>query len=63
MVYLNDILIYTSKTKKEYKKKIQEVLQLLKKQNIQLNKEKSKFTKTEVIFLKMIISRERLKIE
>ena len=44
MVYLDNILIYTKGTRKVHKKEIQKVLQLLKKNNIWLNKDKSKFT-------------------
>ena len=42
---------------------MKEVLQLLKKHNIYLNKEKSKFTRKEVTFLGTIISQEGLRME
>ena len=57
IVYLNDILIYTKRTKKEHEKETKEVLQLLKKYNICLNEEKSKYTRKEVMFLGTIISK------
>ena len=63
IVYLDNILIYTKGTRKKHEKETQEVLQLLKKYNIYLNKEKSKYTKIEVTFLGTIISRKELKME
>ena len=46
MAYLDDIIIYTKGTKEEHKKEAQEVLQLLKDYHINLNHEKSEYTKT-----------------
>ena len=63
IAYLNDILIYTKETKEKHNRETRKVLQLLKEHNICLNQEKSEYTKTEVIFLRIIISREGLKIE
>jgi len=63
MAYLDDIIIYTKGTKEEHEKEAQEVLQLLKDYHINLNYEKSKYTKTEVTFLGAIISREGLRME
>jgi len=63
MVYLDDILIYTQRTKEKHEKEIQKVLQLLQEQKIQFNPEKSEFTKMEVMFLGIVISWEGLKIE
>ena len=56
MVYLDDILIYTQRTKEKHEKEIQKVLQLLQEQKIQFNPEKSEFTKMEVMFLGIVIS-------
>src|SRR6266513_5219487 len=42
---------------------MKEVLVLLQKHDIRLNKEKSEFTKKEVIFLGTIISRDGLRME
>jgi len=56
MTYLNDIFIYTKGTREEHEQETKEVLQLLKKHDICLNKEKSEYTKTEVTFLGTIIS-------
>ena len=63
MVYLDDILIYTKGTKEEHEEETREVLQLLKKNNIWFNQEKSKFIQKEVTFLGVVISEEGLKIE
>src|SRR6266480_2876814 len=63
MAYLDDILIYTKGTREEHERETKEVLQLLKKQDIHLNKEKSEYTKEKVTFLGTIISREGLAME
>jgi len=63
MAYLDDILIYTKGMKKKHEQEAKEVLQLLKKHDICLNKEKSEYTKTKVIFLRTIISWEGLRME
>ena len=63
IAYLDNILIYTLRIKKIYKEETQKVLQLLKNYKINLNKEKSKYIRIEIIFLGTIISEERLKIE
>ena len=63
MAYLNDIFVYTKGIKEEHKQETKEVLQLLKEKDICLNKEKSEYTKTEVIFLGTVISREGLRME
>ena len=63
MAYLDDILVYTTGTKEGHEKEAQEVLQLLQEYHINLNEEKSKYTKQEVTFLGTIISKEGLKME
>ena len=63
MAYLDDILIYMKRTREEHEKETQKVLQLLRDYHINLNREKSKYTKMKVTFLRTIISREGLKIE
>ena len=63
MAYLDDIIIYTKETIEEHERETQEVLQLLKKYHINLNKKRSEYTKTEVTFLGAIISREGLRME
>ena len=63
MAYLDNILIYTKGTKEEHERETKEVLVLLRKYDIRLNQEKSEFSKKEVIFLRTIISRDRLKME
>ena len=63
MAYLDDIFIYIKGMKEEHEQEAKEVLQLLKKHNIYLNKEKSKYMKMKVTFLGTIISREGLRIE
>ena len=55
MVYLDNILIYTLKTKEEYEKEVGEVLQILKENNIILNSKKSEYSRKEVTFLGTII--------
>ena len=63
MAYLNDIFVYTKGIKEEHKQETKEVLQLLKEHNIYLNNEKSEYTKMEVTFLGIIISKEGLRME
>ena len=63
MVYLDDILIYTKGSKDEHEKEVKEVLELLKENNICLNEEKGEYSKMEVTFLGIIISREGLRME
>ena len=63
MAYPDDIIIYTKGTKEEHEKEAQEVLRLLKDYYINLNHEKSEYTKKEVTFLGAIISREGLHME
>ena len=63
MAYLDDIIIYTKGMKEEHEKEAQEVLRLLKDYHINLNHEKSEYTKKEVTFLGAIISREGLCME
>ena len=63
MAYLDDILVYTTGTKEEHEREAQEVLQLLREYHINLNEEKSEYTKQEVTFLGAVISREGLKME
>src|SRR5216110_1005254 len=63
MAYLDDILIYTKETRKKHERETKEVLSLLQKHDIWLNKEKSEFTKKEVTFLRTIISRDGLRME
>ena len=55
--YIKDILIYTS-TKQEHIKKIKELLEILEKENIVVNFEKSCFLKQRVNFLGYILTSE-----
>ena len=63
IVYLDDILIYTPRTKEEHEREVGEVLQILKESDITLNSKKSKFSKKEVTFLGTIILGQGLRIE
>ena len=63
MVYLDNILIYTLEMKEKHEKEVEKVLQILEKNNIILNQKKSKLTKKEVTFLRIIISDKGLRME
>ena len=61
IIYLNNILIY-SKNEKDYKKHIRQIQNTLKKVNLKIVSEKSKFYQTEIEFLEYIIINYRIKI-
>ncbi len=61
IVYLNDILVYL-KTKKEHMQYVKKVLQTLKKVNLRIKSEKSKFHVQNVQFLKFIVMFQSLKM-
>lgn len=54
VAYLNNVLIY-SKNKKDYKKHVQIVLNILKKNKVKLALSKAKWFKEEVKFLSLIV--------
>ncbi len=61
IVYLNDILVY-SKMKKKHVQHVRKVLQTLKKVNLHIKSEKSKFYVQNVQFLKFIIMFQSLRM-
>jgi len=62
VVYLDDILIFTE-TLKEQRRVTQRVMELLRKNNLFLKPEKCKFEKTEVEYLRVIISQNSVKMD
>jgi len=62
VVYLDDILIFTE-TLEEHHKVTQRVMELLWKNNLFLKPEKCKLEKTEVEYLKVIISQNSIKMD
>ncbi len=61
IVYLNDILVY-SKMKKEHVQHVKKILQTLKKVDLHIKSEKSKFHVQSVQFLKFIVMFQSLKM-
>jgi hypothetical protein len=61
-VYINNILVYTSRPLEEYIDYIKKVLRKLKKYKLYLQLEKCKFYIKEIEYLGFIISTERVKI-
>jgi len=62
VVYLDDILIFTE-TLEEHWKVTQRVMELLQKNNLFLKPEKCEFEKTEVEYLRVIISQNSIKMD
>jgi len=62
VVYLDDILIFTE-TLEEHRKVTQRVMELLQKHNLFLKPKKCKFEKTEVEYLRVIISQNCVKMD
>ncbi len=60
-IYLNDIIIY-SKILKKYKQHVQLILNKLQEVDLQININKCKFYVQKIIFLKLLISIKRLKM-
>ena len=63
LVYLDNILIYTSSTKEEHAKKVRLVLDKLEKYNLLLNLKKYEFYITKTKYLEYIISKDRVRID
>ena len=61
LIYLDDILIY-SRTEKEHKDHVRQVLEALLKENLRINPDKTEFHRKEVEFLGYIIKRKEIKI-
>ncbi len=61
IVYLNDILVYF-KTKKEHVQHVKKVLQTLKKVDLRIKSEKSKFHVQSVQFLRFIVMSQNLRM-
>ncbi len=59
--YLNDIIIY-SKTLKEHKRHVRLVLNRLREADLQINIDKCEFYVQKIIFLKLLMSIKRLKM-
>jgi len=62
VVYLDDILIFT-RTKEEYAKAIQRVLQVLQEHKLFLHPEKYEFFKEQIEYLGLVISEDRVSID
>jgi len=62
VVYLDDILIFTE-TLEEHQRVTQRVMELLRKHNLFLKPKKCKFEKTEVEYLRVIISQNSVKMD
>jgi hypothetical protein len=62
VIYLNDILIYST-NEKDYIKQINLVLETLEKTNIKINKSKYTFYTKEMEFLSYIVSSDKIKID
>jgi len=62
VVYLDDILIFTE-TLKEHRRVIRRVIELLWKHKLFLKPEKCEFKKTEVEYLRVIISQNSIKMD
>ena len=60
-IYLNDIIIY-SKTLKKYKQHVWLILNKLREADLQMNINKCKFHVQKIIFLELLMSNERLKM-
>jgi hypothetical protein len=60
-IYLNDILIY-SKTQQEHKQYVKMILTCLREADLQINIQKCKFNVEEMIFLKVIMSKQDLQM-
>ncbi len=60
-VYLNDILIY-SKTQREHKQHVKMILNRLREADLQMNIRKCEFDVEEIIFLKVIVSEQDLRM-
>ena len=60
--YINNLLIY-SKTLKEYKEYIRKILNILRKNSLQMNIKKYEFHIEEVLYLGIIIGRHSIKID
>jgi hypothetical protein len=63
IIYLNDILIFTKRTKEEYIDKVRLILKKIRKYNLLLKSEKYEFFKKKVSFLGYIISTEEIRID
>jgi len=62
VVYLNDILIF-KETLEEHRRVTRRVMELLRKNNLFLKPEKCEFEKTEVEYLRVIISQNSIKMD
>jgi len=62
VVYLDDILIFTE-TLEEHRRVTRRVMELLRKNNLFLKPEKCEFEKTEVEYLRVIISQNSIKMD
>ena len=62
MLYIDDIIIFSS-TVKEHLKQIEEVLQRLKKANLMLKPSKCHFFRKEVEFMGHIVSQEGIRTD
>ena len=60
-IYLNDIIIY-SKILKKHKQHVQLILNRLRETDLQINIDKCKFHVQKTIFLELLMSIEKLKI-
>ena len=60
-VYLNDILIY-SKTQREHKQHVKMILNRLQEASLQINIRKCEFDVEEIIFLKVVVSEQSLRM-
>ena len=63
LVYLDNILIYTSSTKEEHAKKVKLVLDKLENYNLLFNLKKYKFYITKTKYLGYIISKNSVRID
>ncbi len=61
VAYLNDIIVYNN-SKKEHIQHVRKILQRLREANIQADVDKCEFHTTETKFLKMIVSRDDIKM-
>lgn len=60
--YQDDILIYTGPGI-DHKAVVKEVLEILRKQNVWLKPEKCKFSKKEILYLGLVISKNQIKMD
>ena len=61
IIYLDNILVYSA-TQEEHVEHVKQVLICLKKVELRLKLEKCKFYKEKVVFLRFIVSTNRIKI-